>query len=183
MLLPASKRGYTVMEVLLVIAILVILGAISVPTISAFRGNTRIKAAADAVRGRMSEARMKAIEDGQSYRLAISADGRRLRVAPDTAEAMDQAAGEVASSGGLIREDDLPEQVIAELLMDEETFVSEDANGWRRIATFLPDGTCKEDVVHLLLQETGVNPLLVRLRGLTGTTSVTTQQAAPTGGR
>lgn len=176
-----SRPGLTILELLVVLAAILILGAVVMPTIGAFRGNTRVKAAADTVRGRMAEARMKAIEEGQPYRVAISPDGKRLRVAPDTFEAMGgvaQADGETA--GPFIREDDLPAEVSAELMMDEDSFTAQDTNGWRRIATFQPDGTCKEDSVSVLLQEIGVAPLIVRLRGLTGVTTVVS--ASPAGG-
>ena len=170
---PTRRPGLTILELLVVLAAILILGAVLLPTLTAVRGNTRVKAAADTVRSRMAEARMKAIEDGQPYRVAISTDGKRLRVAPDTLDAIGQAAQSDDETGGpFIREDDLPQQVSADIVMDEDSFVAQDTNGWRRVATFQPDGTCKEDTVEVLLQEIGVAPLIVRLRGLTGATRV-----------
>jgi Tfp pilus assembly protein FimT len=170
------RRGITLLELMVVMAALVILGGVFLPTLSGMRGNTRVKAAVDTVRGRIAEARMRAIENGQAYRLALSPDGKRLRLAPDAAETTGQSDGTAPAV-----EEDLPEQVTAELMVDDDGFAGQDTNGWTRVATFQPDGTCREDTVHVLLKELGVSAMFVRLRGLTGTTC--SGQASALGGK
>src|SRR5688572_9378033 len=86
------------MEVVVVMAILVLLAAVVLPSIYAFRGDTRPQAAADAVRTDLANARGRAMQAGTAYRVAVSGDGKRIRRAPDTAEfaaapATDQPGG------------------------------------------------------------------------------------------
>jgi Tfp pilus assembly protein FimT len=77
------RDGYTLMELLLVMTILIILGIAIVPTIAGAYGNTRQKAAADLIRSRVVEGRAKAMEQGIWYRLAVNEDKTRIRLAPD----------------------------------------------------------------------------------------------------
>jgi len=169
------RNGYTILEVLVVMTALLILGSIVLPTLSGLRGDTRSKAGADMIRSRMNEARAKAMEDGLPYRLAVSNDKKRLRLSPDTFEATGIAptTGDDNNSGPYIREDDLPEAVLADVMLDANEQSTQDTAGWVRLATFLPDGTCKEDGVEVDVREPGVIPFIVRLRGLTGSVSVT----------
>jgi prepilin-type N-terminal cleavage/methylation domain-containing protein len=160
------KPGYTILEVLVVIAILTILGSLVLPTIAGFRRDTRVKAGADTFRELMADARGQAMEEGQAYRLAVSVDGKRLRVAPDTFESLGEAAQQ-DDDGPLIREASLPDEVTLSVVDDEDLTAADNA-GWRRVATLLPDGTCREDVVDIAFNEPGVNPLYLRVRGLTG---------------
>lgn len=169
------RGGYSILELLVVMAALLVLGSVALPTLFGMRGDTRTKAGADILRSRMNEARAKAMEDGQPYRLAISADQRRVRLAPDTNDPTGgvQPTAPEEGTGPLVREDEMPENVTASVLLDEENGqTSQDEAGWVRVATFLPDGTCREDNVEVEVRESGVVPLVVKLRGLTGTVSV-----------
>ena len=173
-----KRRGVTLVELIAVMAVLIILGGVILPTLTATRRDVYVKAAADMVRGRMAEARSKAIENGQAYRFAISEDGRRIRIAPDTYEAL----GEVATSDDdsspiLIREDDLPKGVTLQLTSDEAEFAVQDSSGWKRLVTFQPDGTCREDSAEVIVSEKGVTPLLITVRGLTGATTTSKMPA------
>jgi prepilin-type N-terminal cleavage/methylation domain-containing protein len=171
------RPGFTLLELCVVMAAILILGAVFLPSIVAFRGNTQVVAAADAVRGKMSQARMKAMQEGQPYRLALSADGRRVRVSGESIELTGESMRTDGVSGPAFQaEDDFPETVTGELM---EESASEAINGWRPVATFLPDGTCREEFVRVLLREPGVRPILLTLRGLTG---VCTTETLPMGG-
>jgi prepilin-type N-terminal cleavage/methylation domain-containing protein len=167
------RRGFTLLELVAVLAVLIILGAVLVPTLSGVRGDTRSKAGADTVRGFMAEARSKAMEDGQAYRIAVSPDGRTLRVSPESSSMNMGMVDDGDTSPALVREDTLPDAVTAKLLTDEnDDAATTDEAGWIRIATFLADGTCREDTVEVVVSETGVAPFVVRLRGLTGVVSI-----------
>jgi hypothetical protein len=166
-----TRRGYSILELLIVMAALIILGAFTVPTLFGMRGDTRSKAGADMIRTRMNEARAKAMEDGTPYRVAVSADQRRLRVTPDSFDSIGMQANN-GWTGPLVAEDEFPQDVTAGLLFDEFGMAMQDDAGWIRVATFLPDGTCREDVVEIEVREPGATPFVVRLRGLTGAVSV-----------
>jgi prepilin-type N-terminal cleavage/methylation domain-containing protein len=164
-----QRRGISLIEVLVTMAVLVILGGILAPTLSTMSGSTKSKAAADTLRGRIADARGAAIDDARPYRLAMSPDGLRLRVSPDDQAFMNMAAtGDEDDAGPLIAESDLPDGVKIEMDADGAEQVTDEA-GWVRIATFLADGTCREDSATLTIREAGVKPIRIRIRGLTGT--------------
>ena len=77
------RPGFTLIEVLLVMAIILIMAAVAFPTLSAMWGDVRAKAAADQVRAAWTEARARAIEDNRAYRFAVE---------PGTPEALAQLA-------------------------------------------------------------------------------------------
>src|ERR1700677_299201 len=87
------RAGYTLVELLAVVAMLIIIGAAFIPSLDGMYGDTRVRGAGDDVRWACSEARSRAIETGVPHRLAIHADNTHYRVAPDTDDAWDGSAG------------------------------------------------------------------------------------------
>jgi prepilin-type N-terminal cleavage/methylation domain-containing protein len=174
MIRRTRRRGFTLLELLAVLAALLVLGALILPTLSGLRGNTNLKAGADILRSLLAEGRAKAIEDGRNYKLSFTADGRTIRVEPDAyiTDPMAQTEQPVT------RQEDLPAGVTIALVESDSPVT--DASGIQRVATLLPDGTCREDSVFVQLNEDGVAPLTLRIRGLTGNVTVT---ANPTGGQ
>lgn len=161
-------NGYTLIEIIVVMALIALLGAILVPTLTSVEGDRPIKAAGDLIRARMAEARSRAMDDGITYRLALSQDGRRVRVAPDDPAFTDAGPHDDDTAGPLISDNVLPKTVTARVISDEAGDATVDQFGWTRIATFEPLGTCRETVVELELTQPGTYALIVRLRGLTG---------------
>jgi prepilin-type N-terminal cleavage/methylation domain-containing protein len=178
---PARRPGYTLLELLCVIAVLVILGAVILPSLDGMNRDTRVVAAADMARGWCSEARARAIDDGRTYQLFASPDGRRLRIAPDELEQAEQPAGGQAPPA-LIREEPLPDAVTLVPMQTGDEQAS--AGGWLKLATFRPDGTCREPAVRFELLEPGVTGRVVTIRGMTGAVTVNlATQSTQTGGR
>src|SRR4051794_15075176 len=110
-----DRHGFTLLEVLLVVAVIVILGAMAYPSIEAMYGDVRLSAAADQVRARWADARTKAIEDGRPYRFATQPDGQ-FRIAPDAPEFWSGGGGTPADASDadtppLVLEDSLPKGV------------------------------------------------------------------------
>lgn len=172
------RSGYTLMELLAVIAILTALGGILIPTLNGLGGDSKVKAGADAVQARLSEARAAAIEQGRAYRVAVSEDGTRVRIAPDDLGfAADPLDEEGTAAGPVIVEDALPTPVTAVPVHDEGAQPVVDEAGWVRVVTFLPDGTCREATAAVEVREPGVHSMLIRVRGLTGAATVTSVPA------
>jgi len=166
-----TRRGYTLIEMLAVMAILVVLGGIAAPALRTFTRDSHVKAGGDTLRGRIADARANAIEDNRPYRLSISPDGTKIRVSVD--DPMSVAATEDSDEPTVI-ESELPKDVT--VVRDEDALgpATTDDAGWIKVATFLPNGTCKEDSALLEVREPGSKSLLVRIRGLTATATIST---------
>jgi len=168
---PNARRGYTLVELIVVIAVLVLLGAIVSSSLTGQDGNTKVKAAADDATGLIASARSHAIDEGRNYRLAVSQDGTKLRVTPDDPDALDQTEGEDVIKP-FVQEFQLSPGVTVVPTITGSEMSTADSEGWVRLATFQQDGTCREDLVDFEIREEGVAPLVVQIRGLTGHTTV-----------
>jgi type II secretion system protein H len=174
-----DRRGFTILEVLLVAAVIVVMAAMAYPSMEAMYGDLRLTAAADQVRGRWAEARTKAIEEGRPYRFATQPDGQ-YRIAPDTA---DNWSGSSDSTAGDSNDADTPPLVIEESLPQGLKFADEsttqdntDSGPWQTAIKFLPDGTASADKT-IMIQANGYRPVQLRIRALTGAVTVETLPA------
>lgn len=176
----SRRSGYTLLELLAVIAILITLGGLIAPTFTSLAGDTKVKAGADLLRGRIADAKAAAMKEGRAYRVAISQDGTRVRVSPDeVAYALAPVTeDEEDDMGPLVVEDDLPTNVTVVPQLSDESQAVVDQSGWIRVLTVLPDGTCREDVAILEVREPGTHSMVVRVRGLTGASSVSVAASA-----
>ncbi|MBX9582406.1 MAG: type II secretion system GspH family protein [Gemmataceae bacterium] len=166
--MKTSRPGFTLLELTLVMAMILILGAFVVPSLGALKGNADQRGAADAVRGRIADARGLAMEHGVPYRLALSAGGTRLRVGPDGADFAAGGAAEVATPNARVIETGLVGKVSAAV---EDPDDAGDGT-WVTVGTFQPDGTCREDNVVVAVSEGDFPPLRVQLRGVTGSSKL-----------
>jgi prepilin-type N-terminal cleavage/methylation domain-containing protein len=181
---PAARRprpGYTLFELLVVLAILILLAAVVIPSTSGLYGGSRPRAAADQVRGEVATARAYAMEEGRPYRVAISADGTRIRRAPDAE--FDQGASSDHATTTARSVEYAFEHVTAQVTVGTENGPAPETGGWLTIAVVMPDGTCRDDgtgntLVTVSLREVGMPPespaLQVLVRGVTGQTRVVT---------
>lgn len=172
---PALPRtAFTLLEILLVIAIMIILMAVAYPTLEGMYEDTRVQAAADDVRGAWAEARVRAIDNGIPFRFSVKPNQEKFRVAPDLAEFWDGVTDsdtEGESEDGKVIVGSLPKNIFFSL----ESDAPETSGGWRTVATFLPDGTCKDDA-RIVLRADDCQPLVVSVRSLTGITRVQPQK-------
>src|SRR5579883_1973538 len=171
MIRPTYRRGYTLFELIVVMAILLLLAAIILPSIGAFRGDTRQRAAADVVRGELAIARARAKAENQPYRIAISQDGTRLRRAPDSTNfAQANADSSSSSSASAI---DYPFDHITAAVVTEGNNPPPVANdGWVTLATVQPDGTCLDDGTVVSLTDADGAAMYLHIRGLTASSRV-----------
>ncbi|VTS06178.1 prepilin-type N-terminal cleavage/methylation domain-containing protein [Tuwongella immobilis] len=190
----SPRRAFTLLEVTLVVALLLILAVLVLPSMEAMYGNVRVTAASDQIRAAWAEARAAALDAGISYRFGIIPEEGRYRIAPDTPESWDGSGGtgdSVSTTAEGItlvtREGKLPDRVVFDVengglttttagaLPDTSGTTATpvpDGGSWTRVATFQPDGTCREDV-EVIISMPSQPRVKIRLRGLTG--SVSTQ--------
>jgi len=183
------RAGASLIEILLVMVILVIVGAITVPSLQSMYGSYKMNAGVDSVRAAWAEARERAINENRPYRFSVEPDGSAYRVAPDDPaywEGNDGPSDDPAGRG-LILEKALPAGVRFAVngegggeLPDEPTTDTLDEKpvttaNWSTAVVFLPDGTAREDV-KVTFTVRGCKATSLQLRGLTGNVSVQTEQ-------
>jgi len=174
---PASRRpGFTLIEMLLVIAVIISLSAVAYPTLSAMYGDVKIKAAADTVRAAWTESRSHAIEDGRAYRFAIQPGTGKFRIAPDADGFWDGSGGDAGGDGEappFTQEGNLPNGIQFDLGGD----APDAGGGWSTVVVFNSDGGTNADVEVTLKEDDDSTPIIVRVRSMTGAVSVRKKSA------
>lgn len=192
------RAGYTLLEIVLVLAIVVILASIAFPSLTALYEQQKLSAAADSYRAALYTARSRAIEDGQPYRVCFVAGKGNFRVAPDNDSSWSGNGTPTDASGKpvFVFEGTLSKGVGLSLATTPqrpdasgETALplgSVGSNQWTTAAVLLPDGSARvstgtgtggtgtatgmnTDVLILPVHGRG---LVVSLRALTAETTV-----------
>jgi len=176
------RAGYTLLELCAVMALIVILASIAIPSYSGLMAGARVDAAGDMVLARMADARSMAMEQGTPFRFGFIPGTGRYQIAADDSPLWQNAG----SQGTTI---DAKDHVAGELPQDVifTTDVGALANsgggsggggGWHMGGVFLPDGMARGgfnpdgttiDDVTFYFGMPGRAPQGVRVRGLTGT--------------
>jgi type II secretion system protein H len=177
-----KRRGFSLMELLLVMAILVLVGALTVPSIQQTFSRQSLTKSADRVRAAMGTARVRAIREGEIYALFIVEGGSWFNIAPFS-QAKQQAR--FAANRQVLANDRRQSNFEDDLLPKGITFaagvVPTDAraaetlsvfgdSGAIRPILFYPDGT-SQDAKLAMRNEKG-NFVEIQLRGLTGLSTV-----------
>jgi Tfp pilus assembly protein FimT len=161
-----ARLAFTLMETVLVMAILLILAALAFPCIDSLQAGPRLSAATDLVRARLNETRTHAIQDRMPYRFAVKDGTGAFKIAPDTSDYWSDGSTPAKDDTAWVFEGSLPERVV--FAPSEEGSTS---GSWHTLVTFQADGTAADDV-DMTFKTNGAPPTTLRLRGSTG--SVTT---------
>jgi prepilin-type N-terminal cleavage/methylation domain-containing protein len=184
-----ARRGFTLVEVLLVLSLLAFMAAMGYPTIQRSMASQRLKAAADSLRAQWVRARVAAIESGCVHVFRYSQDGsfavERLITGDDTVEAPTDMPLDVSmdspTGNPLVSRGQLPEGVqfdFSEVIMDaraanvglaDTSTLSMDGTDGQPVS-FYPDGSSSSATVRLRNQYQRCIEL--SLRGLTGVVKV-----------
>jgi len=180
------RKGASLLEILLVMAILVLVSALSIPSLHSMYGAYQMNASVDAVRSGWAEARERAINENRPYRFAIDPSGTMFRVAPDDPAYWEGGNGpsDDPNGQGYVLEKALTPGVCFMVNGEGSSQPPEAKNlsvddkpvkaaQWLPAAVFLPDGTANDDV-QVVFHASGCRSTGLHLRGLTGNVSVET---------
>jgi len=171
------RQGMTLLELMLVVAIMVVVASLVVPNIQRTFSRQALQKGADRVRVAMGQARIKAIKNGEVFAVFYVPGGAWFNVAP-FAQFKDQSS--LASRRKKLAEanqqsdfeDDLLPKGIrfaaGEVSMDArsaEVLSAGEASDLRSIL-FYPDGTSQD--AKIIMQNDKENFVEIQLRGLTG---------------
>ena len=194
-------RGLTLLEILLVLALLVIIGAIASPAIGRFVETQQLRDSASLIRGEWARARVQAMKSGRIHVFRYEPSGKHfvvdfwmaqddlLEAGDDTAVAS-PAAGEVPwdaealPDGVTFAYGQAEAQALEEQIATDVAATTNSATGigWSPPVLFYSDGTTSSaDVV--LMNDRG-NAIRITLRGLTGIGTVSdvfSLEVQPTG--
>ena len=187
-----TRRAVTLLEVLLVLAVLAMLAAAVWPSLDRSLADQRMRDAADMIRAQWAQAQVRAVATGEQQRFRIEPDGRRYWIESARCAGDAAWAAPVASAAALPSGQPSPDQ---RLLPDGVTFgdldveppsqsdVSWPGNGHAGGTVpgmdnlyaddgimFYPDGTCSS--ARLTLRNGYDRCLTISLRGLTAVATV-----------
>jgi Tfp pilus assembly protein FimT len=179
----SPRPALTLVEVLLVLALLVVAAAVTAPIMSSSIDRARLIHGGDLLRAAWAKARLSAMQAGDTYAFRFEPKGSRYQIALVSAISATDAnsvnslpsetsTGDEYSDSDVLRlsRERLPEGVIfdsAQMANDAQSGAPAAASGdWSVPILFYPDGAAADAVV-LLANSRGLK-LRVTLRGLTG---------------
>jgi len=163
------------MEIMMVLVILVIIGALAIPCVTTMLQGNNLDAAEYTVTTELTKARNKAKEERRPYKFAVKVNTGEYRFAPDddgfwggsgnAGSSSDASCGTLEST---VTTGSLPEKVC----FSQPDGISNNSGNadWSTFATFLADGTAVDDVSLSLTLE-GFSAKVIRLKAATGTIS------------
>ena len=181
----ARVNAFTLLEMLLVLAILVAITAVTIPVVERMYDTHRIQHAATEVRNTLGAARLRAVDRGESMVCRLENDGRQLVVVPQPSGLRfgDDPQRPVGT------ESDEDQEIHLELIEPLVFWIPEDARlpvaserpesyrdgaarSWSAPIVFAPNGTSTDAAFEI--RDPSGRAVHVEIRGLTGATSAST---------
>lgn len=176
-----DRPGYTLFELLLVLAMLIVMTALAFPSLDSMNSAYRVSEAVDMVRARWATARSHAMNEGRSYRFSVIPGKGNFRIAPDSADFW-AGGGSNPDDNALVLDEALPKGVRFNLGPSNSGDMSGDSSQkpeqvdiaqMSTVVAFLPTGTASEDV-EITFACAGARAVTLKLRALTGAVTVKT---------
>ena len=182
-----SRRGFTLIEVLIVMAILVLIAAATWPAIQKPLMRRQVQQAADSVRTKLFHARIGAMRSSHVYSFQYQPGSGSYRVSPQDQASTGQQAGDDSNAsadplsadgehqpsedynlpdGVRFMADDSPDPDVAESTSATVAQNGDGGNGWSEPVFFYPDGTTSD--ARLVVAGGRGYAVHIRLRGVTG---------------
>ena len=184
-----SRRGFTLAELLAVLAILVVVGGLAIPATASWLRLQRLGDGVEALRTDWIKARTLAMDEGRPYRFQVLPDMLSYRLAPNEAQYWPEYASGVNAApsgsddepGGWVYEQHLPEGILFEPSGDAVNLAASNDPTW----LFLPDGRARlldtdgaehEQGLLFVSDPTSGRRRQLLMRALTGHSKIVPQQ-------
>jgi prepilin-type N-terminal cleavage/methylation domain-containing protein len=174
---PVKRRGFTLLEISLVLAVIALIAFVSYPSFEAWFQSQKLGEGVDKVRTHWIKARTQAMEEGQPYRFAWEPNSGVYRIAPDDLENWPDLSGaangpHLGSTGigaGAMVEASLPEGVHFLVTGGAGDAIIFQPNGTAKILAI--DGSERPETEVVFVDRRNQMRAL-RIRGLTGVVTV-----------
>ncbi|WP_254510040.1 pilus assembly FimT family protein [Anatilimnocola floriformis] len=195
-MLPAqTRRAFTLIEIMMVLLILVVAGAVVAPNVLNMLRRQRLKSAAESMRIAWSRAHVKAMKTGRIQVFRYELNGNQFSLQPWTSgdEATEGESEATNGFGGTVEAPDAT--VETKKLEDGITFAAGEAKfqarasavetslqnagtaeggQWSRPILFYPDGSATD--AYVIVSDLKQDAYRINLRGLTGTSQVSDEK-------
>jgi prepilin-type N-terminal cleavage/methylation domain-containing protein len=175
-----TAHGFTLIEVTLVLVILVVIGALTVPQMTGAYNRSQLRSSGEVIRSAWARTRLQAMETGQAHMFRCQLKGGEFQLL-SIPELMASGAQATNPTGAIIEAtgdwrldftrlgagitfaklDAAPSQQVAAMFSGLQN------TAWAGPVVFYPDGTSTDATV--LLMNENQNTVRVTLRGMTGT--------------
>jgi prepilin-type N-terminal cleavage/methylation domain-containing protein len=157
------RRAYTLLEVVLVMAVLAIVTSLAYPFAVGWFSGHKMTAASDQVRAKLTDAKRMAQQEGRPYRFSVKENTGMWRMAPEGAEFWDGVTDEMWEELKDVRFSNVTS------LLDEGGDAQVAAQDGTRTVTFLPDGSARANVRLGVSNPQGQPSVVLQIRADTGT--------------
>ncbi len=173
-----TGAGYTLLEVLLVLTLLLVLGAIGVSRLEGVFERHHLRDVSESVRQHLGQGQLRAAETGLIYQFSAENGGANYMLAP--LDLIDANAAPVGQIAGQLPSSVRFEQVEFPGLINPSAGIGASDSGvtWCSPILFFPDGTSSGGAVDLVDDDNRFTRLAVR--GLTAACAVSEPQRRPT---
>ncbi len=174
------RAGLTLLEIIIVMVILVVVAAWSVPTIQRSFTSQKVAKAADLVRGELNRARVRAMRTGEIHAFFYQLESPNFKVSAfdnEVSKVLNQSFNnQIQRTGNFdFGNDRLPQGIVftgGEALQDARAMNAlantPDTSSLRPIL-FYPDGSSQTARIFIRSEDQDV--MQIRLRGMTGTST------------
>lgn len=190
---PDHRRradGFTLVEMLLALAVLLMLAGLSWPLLERLTGQTYLKRGTEQVRVELGATRLRAIDAGMIYQFRYEPGGRRYIVLPfepyDEGRVENEPSGGSPLHGSLVEDGEIPEGLTFQLSENETAVQAIDADwlnlspnsaqlsktAWSSPLLFFTDGSAVDGELSVIDEHD--RSLRVVVRELTGAVRVET---------
>lgn len=118
------ETGFTLIEVMLVLTLIVILSSVTMPSLRGFAGSTRLKSSASAIRDMLHFARDIAITEGTTYLVVFDLDQNRYWLASsETFVVSDLTASLIASGSNAINQTEVQSSELSQSAVSRTSMI------------------------------------------------------------